>query len=118
MAGLEGRLYGGCGKKAAQFGGRDVVIKQPACTTSIKACVFSLFLTSSFIIPSLLLSGCGVIPDASLLPAPQSFPDDFEVRKFFSLVFLLSSVICSQISWTASVAHQSSASLIIAYQFW
>lgn len=76
--------------------------------------MFSLLLTS-FIIPPGLLSGCGVIPDASLLP--QSFPDDFKVRKLLSLVFLLSSVIYSQISWTIFVAQQNSAILIIAYQF-
>lgn len=76
--------------------------------------MFSLLLTS-FIIPPGLLSGCGVIPDASLLL--QSFPDDFKVRKLLSLVFLLSSVIYSQISWTIFVAQQNSAILIIAYQF-
>ena len=72
--GLEGKLYDGCGKKAAQFGDGDVVIKQAVCTASVKPCVFSLLLPSSFIIPLSLLSGCGVIPDASLLPAPPVLP--------------------------------------------
>lgn len=89
-------------------GNRDVAIKQPVCTASVTPCMFCRLLTSTFIIPPSLPSGCVV--SSQMHPCSlvlQSFPDDFKVRKCLSLVFLFNSVIYSHISQAISVAWQS-----------